>query len=186
MVLGEGTLTFKEFAAKEKLPLSGIHNAVLEFLQGRDDAVIYGAHAVNAYVDETRMTQDLQNRGHDAGRAHRVESHCVSSAAWKTEIWYRLARHRQRERRTLHRVARRKVLRRIVRTRPTWSGRSPTLDMRNREGAGTTSSTPSSVLSGDNVAESSMSFRERIFQSHRVEHGDLHLGKTPRVVYLSS
>ncbi|TDI37844.1 MAG: hypothetical protein E2P02_21830 [Acidobacteria bacterium] len=42
---------------KEKLPLSGIQNAVLEFLQGRDDAVVYGAQAVNAYVDEPRMTQ---------------------------------------------------------------------------------------------------------------------------------
>ena len=59
MVLGEGTLTFREFAVKEKLPLSGIHNAVLEFLQGRDDAVVYGAQAVNAYVDEPRMTQDV-------------------------------------------------------------------------------------------------------------------------------
>ena len=44
---------------KEKLPLSGIQNAVLEFLQGRDDAVVYGAQAVNAYVDEPRMTQDV-------------------------------------------------------------------------------------------------------------------------------
>ena len=44
---------------KEKLPLSGIQNAVLEFLQGRDDAVVYGAQAVNAYVDEARMTQDV-------------------------------------------------------------------------------------------------------------------------------
>ncbi len=56
MVLGEGTLTFREFAAKEKLPLSGIHNAVVEFLQGRDDAVMNGAQAENAYVDEPRMT----------------------------------------------------------------------------------------------------------------------------------
>ena len=32
---------------------------MLEFLQGRKDAVLIGAHAVNAYVDEPRMTQDL-------------------------------------------------------------------------------------------------------------------------------
>ena len=38
-------------------PLAGIHDAVLEFLRGRDDAVLYGAQAVNAYVDEARMTQ---------------------------------------------------------------------------------------------------------------------------------
>jgi hypothetical protein len=39
----EGTLTFKEFVLKEPLPLSSIQEAVLEFLQGRDDAVVYGA-----------------------------------------------------------------------------------------------------------------------------------------------
>lgn len=43
----------------EPLPLSTIHDAVLEFLQGRDDAVVFGATAVNAYVDEPRMTQDI-------------------------------------------------------------------------------------------------------------------------------
>jgi hypothetical protein len=32
---------------------------VLEFLRGRDDAVVFGAQAVNAYVDEPRMTQDI-------------------------------------------------------------------------------------------------------------------------------
>lgn len=37
-------LTFKEFAVKDPLPLSAIQEAVLEFLQGRDDAVVYGAH----------------------------------------------------------------------------------------------------------------------------------------------
>ena len=31
----------------------------IEFLRGRDDAVVFGAQAVNAYVDEPRMTQDL-------------------------------------------------------------------------------------------------------------------------------
>lgn len=59
MGFAQGTLTFKEFAAKEPLPLSAIHEAVLEFLQGRDDAVVYGAQAVNAYVDESRMTQEV-------------------------------------------------------------------------------------------------------------------------------
>lgn len=43
----------------ESLPLSKIHQAVLEFLQGRDDAVLFGAQAVNAYVSEPRMTQDV-------------------------------------------------------------------------------------------------------------------------------
>ena len=43
----------------ESLPLSQIHGAVLEFLQGRDDVVLFGAQAVNAYVSEPRMTQDV-------------------------------------------------------------------------------------------------------------------------------
>ena len=43
----------------EPLPLSKIQSAVLEFLQGRDDAVLFGAQAVNAYVAEPRMTQDV-------------------------------------------------------------------------------------------------------------------------------
>ena len=44
---------------REPLPLATIHDAVLEFLRGRDDAVLYGAQAVNAYVKEPRMTQDV-------------------------------------------------------------------------------------------------------------------------------
>lgn len=43
----------------EPLPLSKIQEAVLEFLQGRDDAVLFGAQAVNAYVREPRATQDV-------------------------------------------------------------------------------------------------------------------------------
>lgn len=44
---------------REPLPLARIHDAVLAFLRGRDDAVLSGAQAVNAYVDEPRMTQDV-------------------------------------------------------------------------------------------------------------------------------
>jgi len=58
-MLNAGVLTFKEFAMREPLPLSTIHEAVLEFLRGRDDAVVFGATAVNAYVAEPRMTQDI-------------------------------------------------------------------------------------------------------------------------------
>ncbi len=54
-----GVLTFREFAMQETLPLATIQNAVLEFLRGRDDAVVFGAQAVNAYVAEPRMTQDI-------------------------------------------------------------------------------------------------------------------------------
>lgn len=44
---------------REELPLATIHDAVLKFLRGRDDAVVFGAQAVNAYVDEPRMSQDI-------------------------------------------------------------------------------------------------------------------------------
>ena len=44
---------------RETLPLSKIQEAVLEFLQGRKDVVLFGAQAVNAYVSEPRMTQDI-------------------------------------------------------------------------------------------------------------------------------
>jgi 4-hydroxy-tetrahydrodipicolinate reductase len=44
---------------REPLPLATIHDAVLEYLRGRDDAVLFGSHAVNAYVTEARMTQDV-------------------------------------------------------------------------------------------------------------------------------
>jgi hypothetical protein len=54
-----GALSFKEFAMQEPLPLATLHNAVLEFLRDRDDAVLFGAQAVNAYVSEPRMTQDV-------------------------------------------------------------------------------------------------------------------------------
>lgn len=52
-------LTFQEFMAQEPLPLATLHNAVLEFLRDRDDVVVFGAQAVNAYVSEPRMTQDI-------------------------------------------------------------------------------------------------------------------------------
>jgi Nucleotidyl transferase AbiEii toxin, Type IV TA system len=59
MMLNAGVLTFQEFAMREPLPLATIHEAVLEFLRGRDDVVVFGATAVNAYVSEPRMTQDI-------------------------------------------------------------------------------------------------------------------------------
>ncbi len=59
MSLNAGALTFEEFAMREQLPLATIHDAVLEFLRGRNDAVVFGAQAVNAYVSEPRMSQDI-------------------------------------------------------------------------------------------------------------------------------
>lgn len=67
-MLNAEVLTFQEFVTREPLPLSKIQGAVLEFLQGRDDAVLFGAQAVNAYVSEPRATQDvdiMSNRAHE-------------------------------------------------------------------------------------------------------------------------
>jgi len=58
-MLNAGVLTFQEFAMRETLLLSTIHESVFEFLKGRDDVVLFGAQAVNAYVSEPRMTQDV-------------------------------------------------------------------------------------------------------------------------------
>jgi hypothetical protein len=52
-------LTFHEFAMSEPLPLATIQQAVLAFLRDRDDVAVFGAQAVNAYVAEPRMTQDI-------------------------------------------------------------------------------------------------------------------------------
>lgn len=60
---------------QEPLPLSTIQQAVLDFLRGRGDAVIFGAQAVNAYVGEPRMTQGvdiLSNRAAEFAQELRV------------------------------------------------------------------------------------------------------------------
>ena len=44
---------------KEAVPLAEIQQFVLEFLCDREDAAVFGAQAVNAYVDEPRMSQDV-------------------------------------------------------------------------------------------------------------------------------
>src|SRR6266478_10067432 len=58
-MFGDGPLTFREFVTREPLPLATVHDAVLEFVRGREDAVMFGAQAVNAYVGEARMSQDI-------------------------------------------------------------------------------------------------------------------------------
>jgi len=44
---------------KEALPLATIQTAVIDFVRGRDDIVLFGAQAVNVYVSEPRATQDV-------------------------------------------------------------------------------------------------------------------------------
>ncbi len=58
-MLGTDILSFREFMTQETLPLATIQAAVFEFLRDRDDVVVFGAQAVNAYVEEPRMTQDI-------------------------------------------------------------------------------------------------------------------------------
>ncbi|MCG3118467.1 MAG: hypothetical protein ALAOOOJD_00678 [bacterium] len=48
-----------DLKSQEKIPLATIQTAAMEFLRGREDAVVFGAHAVNAYVKEKRATQEL-------------------------------------------------------------------------------------------------------------------------------
>jgi len=66
-MFGDGPLTFQEFATREPHPAAVIHDAVLEFLRGRADAVLQGAHAVNAYVTKARWTQDVDIASPRAG-----------------------------------------------------------------------------------------------------------------------
>lgn len=65
-MLNAGILTFQEYAMREPLPLATIHEAILDFLRGRKDVVLFGAIAVNAYVSEPRMTQDIDLLSTDA------------------------------------------------------------------------------------------------------------------------
>lgn len=53
------TINFREIVMKEPLPLTTIQTAVIDFLRGRDDVVLFGAQAVNVYVNEPRATQDV-------------------------------------------------------------------------------------------------------------------------------
>lgn len=77
-MFGDGALSFREFAMGETLPLATVQAAILDFLRGRDDAVLFGAQAVNAYVDEPRMSQDvdiLSTRAEDLAEELRAMLH---------------------------------------------------------------------------------------------------------------
>ena len=60
-------MAFREFAMNEPVPLATIQAAILELLRLREDAVLFGAQAVNAYCDEPRMTQALDILSPNAG-----------------------------------------------------------------------------------------------------------------------
>src|SRR3954467_11832196 len=58
-MLVDSGLTFREIVMNDPLPKGTIQQAIIDFLKSRDDAAIFGAMAVNAYVDERRMTEDI-------------------------------------------------------------------------------------------------------------------------------
>jgi hypothetical protein len=66
VLLTDAPLTFREFMSREEVPLADLFRASLEFLATRDDAVLFGAQAVNAYCDPPRMTADLDVLSLDA------------------------------------------------------------------------------------------------------------------------
>ena len=57
-----------EYVRGETLPLATVFPAVMEILTDRQDAVVFGAHAVNSYLDEEkqRMTGDIDILSTDA------------------------------------------------------------------------------------------------------------------------
>src|ERR1700679_152849 len=59
MFLFDAPFTLREHMTSSRVRLADIHRAVAELLSGRRDAVVFGAQAVNAYVDEERMTSDI-------------------------------------------------------------------------------------------------------------------------------
>jgi len=59
MIFKDRSLTFRKFTMKEAVTLAEIQQFVLEFLCDREDAAVFDAQAVNAYVDEPRMSQDV-------------------------------------------------------------------------------------------------------------------------------
>ena len=67
MVISADALSLQEFMNRESFPLATLHGAVFEFLRNRQDTVVFGAQAVNAYVGEPRMTQDIDLLSPQAG-----------------------------------------------------------------------------------------------------------------------
>ena len=97
-MVNAGVLSFREFAMREQVPLAVIQEAVLEFLRDRNDVVVFGAQAVNAWVDEPRMTQDIDLLALEASdlaeeiRAHLNERFqiAVRVREVKTKLGYRV------------------------------------------------------------------------------------------------
>ena len=83
------TVTFQEFMKKEPLPLSTIQSGVMEFLRGRRDVVLFGAQAVNAYVREPRMSEDVDLLCVGAEKLDEAASpsRAPTGAIWRCSCW---------------------------------------------------------------------------------------------------
>jgi hypothetical protein len=68
VLLTDAPLTLREFVMDEQAPLAAIFHEGLSFLATRADAVVFGAHAVNAYCEPERMTADIDVLCTDAAR----------------------------------------------------------------------------------------------------------------------
>ncbi len=68
VLLTDAPLTLREFVMDEQAPLAAIFHEVLSYLATRADAVVFGAHAVNAYCEPERMTADIDVLCIDAAR----------------------------------------------------------------------------------------------------------------------
>ena len=68
VLLTDAPLTLREFMTDEPVPLATIFREVLSLLATREDSVVFGAHAVNAYCEPERMTADIDVLCTDATR----------------------------------------------------------------------------------------------------------------------
>jgi hypothetical protein len=59
VLLADAPLTVREFMTDEPVPLATIFRELSALLATREDAVVFGAHAVNAYCEPERMTSDV-------------------------------------------------------------------------------------------------------------------------------
>lgn len=68
MLLEDAPLTLREFLTDEPVPRATIFREIVSLLASREDAVVFGAHAVNAYCEPERMTADIDVMSTDATR----------------------------------------------------------------------------------------------------------------------
>jgi hypothetical protein len=87
VLLVDAPLTFREFMTNEELPLATIFRDVLAYLRDRDDMVLFGAQAVNAYCEPPRMTHDLDVLALDAARsAESLRDHLATTFHIATRV----------------------------------------------------------------------------------------------------